>query len=461
MDPVSLGLTIAGLVPPITKAIGCAKEYSDKVRTAREAMAALITELEALQFSVRNLHGFLKSDALSGDDLRFQQTSVLLSCSKACEEKLQSLSQKLGQESSGRRSRFLWPFSEKEHQKTLQELRNFTSWMHFALSIDGCKLLSRTSDDVLKLLAQQLEHFKIIQSLGDTVAQISSTVQEQERRFEDTAAREARRQILDWISTTKYYQKHQALRESRARNTGNWILQTSEYLRWRDGTGTTLWCQGIQGSGKTNLVYDTFNFPETLLSLPKLTVHRRSIIIDDLLISTQTPLRSVAYFYFDHQDQSAQSPATVFASILRQLLDGRLGIPEAVSRAYESVASKGGLPQFECETLLAELIKELGNVYIVLDALDECASEHQASVLQTLGQLSRNPGLRLLVAARPHIRENAPAFMHRLHLEIVARDDDIKLYLGQELRKKGIYEMADEEFAIELIDKLTQGADGM
>ena len=46
-------------------------------------------------------------------------------------------------------------------------------------------------------------------------------------------------------------------------------------------------------------------------------------------------------------------------------------------------------------------------------------------------------------------------------LKIVARDDDTKLYLQQELQKNGIYDMADEEFASELIRKLTQGADGM
>ena len=203
IDPVSLALGIAGLVPLIAKAVQYAKEYGSAVRTAKDAIATLVAELEALQFSATNLHEFLKTDALAPNDLWFHQTSVLLSCSTACEAKLQSLCRKLGQEDGRGRNRLLWPLSEKEHQKTLQELRNFTNWMHFALSIDGCRLLGRTSDDVLKLLGQQLEHFNAIQSLEGTVAQIASTVQGQALSLEDSAAQEARRQILDWISTIK------------------------------------------------------------------------------------------------------------------------------------------------------------------------------------------------------------------------------------------------------------------
>ena len=255
MDPVSLALGIAGLVPLVAKAIQCAKEYGSEVRTAKDAIGSLVSELEALQSSIENLHEFLKCDALAGDSIRFQQTSVLLSCSTACEAKLRALCQKLEQASDTRRNRFLWPLGKKEHLKTVQELRSFTNWMHFALSIDGCKLLSRTSDDVLRLLEQQFEHFKAVQSLEEKVAQISSTVQGQERRLEDSATQNARTQILDWISMAEYYRKHHALRESRAQNAGAWVLQTPEYVEWRDGSDkTVLWCQGIQGSGKTNLV---------------------------------------------------------------------------------------------------------------------------------------------------------------------------------------------------------------
>jgi hypothetical protein len=54
----------------------------------------------------------------------------------------------------------------------------------------------------------------------------------------------------------KHDQKHSRIRESRTENTGSWLLQTTEYLVWRDdlSTANLLWCPGIQGSGKTTLV---------------------------------------------------------------------------------------------------------------------------------------------------------------------------------------------------------------
>jgi hypothetical protein len=256
MDPVSLSLGLAGILPLVANAITSAKRYMDAVATAKKSIAILITELEALQRNVVSLQELLKADDLSCGSVIFRENSVLLSCSAACETKLRILCNKLGQEANGKRSRFLWPFSEKEHQKTVQELRNFTIWMQFALSVDGCRLLSRTSDDVLKLMAQQLDQFRTIQSLEASTLQIYDVVKDQKRILEASVEQETRKTILDWISSVKNYQKHQVLQLSREENTGTWLLRREEYLRWRDGLSSSkiLWCYGNQGSGKTNLV---------------------------------------------------------------------------------------------------------------------------------------------------------------------------------------------------------------
>lgn len=257
MDPLSLSLGIAGILPLIATAIKTCKEYVDTVRSARESIATLVMELEALQFNVSNLHDLLKGDVFDDSPVRFHETSVLLSCSAACEAKLRSLCKKLAQEANKKRSRFLWPFTEKEYEKTVQEIRNFTNWMQFALSVDGCRLLSRTSDDVLKLMGQQLEQFRTIQTLEAGTLRILDLVEEQQRAIQVNTQRESRRNILNWISTAKHYQKHQLIQASRAQNTGMWILQRHEFIQWRNDTSSSnvLVAHGIQGSGKTNLAY--------------------------------------------------------------------------------------------------------------------------------------------------------------------------------------------------------------
>ncbi|KAJ7284859.1 hypothetical protein C8J57DRAFT_1289674 [Mycena rebaudengoi] len=420
MDPLSLSLGIAGILPLIASAIFSVQEYVDAVRAAKKSIADLITELEALQYSLTNLHELLKGNALNGSGVRFHKTSVLLSCSAACEAKLRSLCKKLGRKADGR-SHFLWPFTEKEHQKTIQELRNFTNWMQFALSVDNCRLLSQTSDDVLKLMSQQLDQFQAVQSLEVDTIQILDLVEEQKRVMQDSLERETRRSILDWISVTKYHQKHQLIQTSRARDTGAWILQRDEFVQWRDGRSPSnvLWCHGIQGSGKT---------------------HIASIIID--------LHRPMAFFYFDHQDQLSQTTSSVLCCILRQLLEKLPEIPASVVELFKKRGPKGQIPLHECERLLVDLASSLRQAYLVFDGLDE--SEHQKSFLQSIQQLVRSRNVRLL-----------DIFQYYPNLRIEAHEEDIKTYLYQELHRGGIYDIADEEFVNKLTLMLSQGAEGM
>ncbi|CAJ2506545.1 Uu.00g006750.m01.CDS01 [Anthostomella pinea] len=75
----------------------------------------------------------LNSDALQSRTIKFNETSVLRSCCSACETKLRELYKKLAKEGNGRMSRYLWPLSEKEHEKAVQSVRNFTTWIQLAL----------------------------------------------------------------------------------------------------------------------------------------------------------------------------------------------------------------------------------------------------------------------------------------------------------------------------------------
>ena len=128
-------------------------------------------------------------------------------------------------------SRIFWPFTEKEFQKTIQELRNLTNWMQFALSIEGCRLLSQTLEGVLTMMGQQLEHFRSVQTLEADTLQILDVVKGQKRVIDIRIELETRQRILDWISTSKHYQKHRLIQTSRAHNTGNWILQKDEFIQ--------------------------------------------------------------------------------------------------------------------------------------------------------------------------------------------------------------------------------------
>jgi hypothetical protein len=255
MDPFSLAVGIASLAGLATSTIRFAKSYISGVKHGKESIANLITELEALQVNLASLDAFLQS--ASARDLTFQPTSVLRSCTSACETSLKVLCKKLDQAGESKSSRILWPLSEKEHQKTMQDLRNFCQWIQFSLSIDGCSLLSRTSDDVLKVLEVQFEHFKMLQNLEDTSLHLTNAVEHHNRLMQDKSRAELRESVLSWISDIDHDQKHSSVRRPRVAGTCSWLLEQPAFIQWRNGTTSSnvLWCHGIQGSGKSVLTY--------------------------------------------------------------------------------------------------------------------------------------------------------------------------------------------------------------
>ncbi|KAK1756709.1 vegetative incompatibility protein HET-E-1 [Echria macrotheca] len=441
MDPESAAVGIAGLLPLIARAAKTAAEYKDAVISAKASIAALTTELDALEDSAVELYEFLKGESLTSSNIRLHRPCLILSCTAGCEAKLKLLCRKLSQDGNGRRNRFLWPFSEKEDQKIIQELHTFTTWMHFASSVQGCRLLSRPLNDVMDILENQLGQLRAVQ-LPEHMSKNPDTVQAQQLLLVETRARQVRQATLDWISTTRYLERHEALRLSRAKGTGDWILRNPDYIRWRDGldTASTLWCHGKQGSGKTNLV---------------------SIIVDNLLHIHSDPPKPVAFFYFDHQDQAAQHPSTVLACLLRQLVEQLPDIPHSVGSVYENSNTKGALPEFECQRLLTELLRDRKGAYIVLDALDEYTSDYRTSLLQTIAQFSKVSGARVLLTSSHETQEIPSTLRKHQSVKIVAQEADIKRYIRQELGAKGVYELADDEFVGQLVQKLAEGADGM
>ena len=65
------------------------------------------------------------------------------------------------------------------------------------------------------------------------------------------------RQILQWLSPLEPQQRHQGVRIDRLDGVGNWVLETTEFRKWRDKedgcTEPVLFCYGNPGVGKTYL----------------------------------------------------------------------------------------------------------------------------------------------------------------------------------------------------------------
>ena len=163
-----------------------------------------------------------------------------------------------------------------------------------------------------------------------------------------------------------------------------------------------------------------------------------SVVIDSLCDQARGQNATVACFYFDFAAQSEQSPASMLGSLLRQLVFGLEEIPEEILEAYEErkKAIGGQGPQIPNILNMLQVVSSRRRTFICIDAVDECATEDRAKLLDSLGQLlEQSPGTRIFVTGRPHILpeiERRPAG-GVTSLSISPKRDDIVTYLRSRL----------------------------
>jgi hypothetical protein len=116
---------------------------------------------------------------------------------------------------------------------------------------------------------------------------------------------------------------------------------------------------------------------------------------------TTDPQIGVAFFFFRFDDEQKSSAADMLASLIKQLCECRPDTPEAVQNLRMN-HGKGHIPTLE--TTLEASIKGITNVYLIIDALDECLYEKnlRKNVLDSLRRVHRIglQNLHLMCASR-------------------------------------------------------------
>ena len=104
-------------------------------------------------------------------------------------------------------------------------------------------------------------------------------------------------------------------------DTGQWLLDSPDFLTWLEGSKQTLFCPGIPGAGKTILT---------------------AIVIDDLYNKFQDDgTVGIAYIYCNFRRQHEQMTEDLLASLLKQLSQKRSSLPDSVKALYTSTKTNG------------------------------------------------------------------------------------------------------------------------
>ena len=151
----------------------------------------------------------------------------------------------------------------------------------------------------------------------------------------------------------------------------------------------------------------------------------------------------------------------MLGSLLRQLVSGMEGIPEAVVQSFRNQKKVIGGRGLQVSGILKmfQTIAGTKRTFICVDALDECVPENRMVILESLGQIARESlGTRILVTGRSHVRSEverklggAVAF-----LLIEPTSDGIIGYLREKLKSDTTPEIMSSALEGDIMENISQ-----
>ena len=159
--------------------------------------------------------------------------------------------------------------------------------------------------------------------------------------------------IHRWLSAPDPSSNHNEARKEWRTTTGEWFIGSRQFTDWKSKPDSFLWLHGIPGCGKTILC---------------------STVIEDVLQHTHSnPSVALVYFYFDFNDIEKQRYENMIRSLITQLSTQGPSRSEALESLFSSSINGSRQPtSASLLTALRKMIQEIGEVFIILDALDEC-----------------------------------------------------------------------------------------
>ncbi|ERF68520.1 hypothetical protein EPUS_05659 [Endocarpon pusillum Z07020] len=400
---VSLGLTVcSGLL----EYYGSWQDSASDVVTMCESLEALTKTFQLLDEKVR--HPLL--DRASVDRV----TESIISCAAGV-QKLKSKLDKIRDVKPGMSAhlqRAQYPFRQKTlmalHQ-TISDLRSNLGLAASTLQLD----ISVTSFHRLNELDTKVKN--LIDTSGISSTKVLDGISElrlaqKEEKLKSISEEE--REAIHWLSPLDFASKHADAVSRRQQGTGRWLLESSEFRSWIQTPGKVLWCPGIPGAGKTILT---------------------STVIDHLEEQHKRRRVAVAYVYCVYNG-AQQTAASLLGSLLKQLALQDNAIMDDIKSCQKQHVRCGTRPSLhEISALLRSQVRNFDEVFIIIDALDECPEADQVRNNFLNGVRSLLPHIQLMVTSRP-IASIESMFKEDTQLEIRAHDEDIRTFIESHIQ---------------------------
>lgn len=253
------------------------------------------------------------------------------------------------------------------------------------------------------------------------------------------------REIVSWLAPPDPWTNHDSARRRHEPDTGQWLLNSAQYCRWKAGSLRHIWMYGKAGCGKTVLCYT---------------------VIEDIRGYCESRVNTgFAVFYFTFSDKQKQSCRSLLLSLVAQLT-WKEPVQSTLRQMFEN--SNKSVPSTEAlEKILLSSITQYDEVCLLLDALDECPEDDDTrqdvlDLLQQLAQATNN--LRLFITSR-QLQDIQSSMIdltaYPMSVDTDAVDTDIEKYVRSALsHDTRLGKLPDTTKAL-VTKTLTQKADGM
>lgn len=171
----------------------------------------------------------------------------------------------------------------------------------------------------------------------------------------------------------------------------------------------------------------------------------------------------IAYIYCNFKRQGEQTADCLLLSLLKQLVQQSLSIPESVRDLYDVHVRKGTRPSFdEITRTIHSVIAIYSRVFIVIDALDECQASNgcRSRFLSEIFNLQVNSGVSIFATSR-FISDITDRFKDNINLEIRASDEDVGRYLDGNMSKLPAFVGRNQDLQKEIKAAVIKAVDGM
>ena len=191
-----------------------------------------------------------------------------------------------------------------------------------------------------------------------------------------------------------------------------------------------------------------------------------STVIEDIRKTCEKDVdTSHAFFYFSFSDERKQSDGDLLRSLVAQLGWREPGL-SMLRQAYANF--KQSVPgQDELEKILLASVRSCSQVYLIMDALDECPKDCDARqrVLERIERLTQEASnLKIFATSRelPAIRESMEALGSQLlRIATSSVDADIQFWIANRLSSDRSFRRFGT-VALDLIEStISKKADGM